>query len=195
MDEFDILKRDQGAMFETAPTNTARPEEVQRIIELQAQWPNYVVEREESDIKPLIEQGLVAVVRDEQGNIIASLYKEVMKGQEATLLAERVYRWGGVSADEKSKGSKRGLVTLIKRESAEARAKGMRAILTSANPPVGDLFSRNGWQKLTYEECSRQYPEYLGLYTNKNNSLRSQPGYYEKQNFYILRPAEPPKAE
>ncbi len=165
--------------------NTQQRHDLARILELQQKWPDVVTAQSPETMAGLLQQGLVPMVRGENGEVIACFYQQPLNSETEAEQQELVYRWGGLVTDS-SREAKKAIIELIAEESGKFRQHHSgTAIAKTSNRCISRTLSESGWAAVDYDECATRFPEQLRLYLAHSHKPEE---YYRDQMFYVLEP-------
>jgi len=154
------------------------------ILELQKRWPGAVTERSPQTMARLLQQGLIPMVRDKNGEVIACFYQQPLNAETEVDQQELVYRWGGLVTNS-SREAKKAIIELLVEESGKFRQHHSgSAIAKTSNRCISQTLSESGWTAVNYEECATRFPQQLKTYLAHSHKPAE---YYRDQMFYVLK--------
>lgn len=155
--------------------------DLERIEEMQKSWSEAVAVKSKETMADLLLQGLVPIVRGEDGAVIACFYEKPLNNENDK--EKRVYRIGGLVSD-RSFEAKRALFDLAAQETEKFSSGFGTAIFNTRNSRIVKRLTELGWIEVTYEECRMRYPRELELYL-KDSGIPEE--NYRNEKFYVLK--------
>lgn len=156
--------------------------DLDHIEEMQKGWSEEVNVRPKEMMASLLLQGLIPMVRDEGGRIIACFYEQPLSSGDGKD-DKRVYRIGGLVSDC-SFEARRTLFDLAAQETKKFSDGFGTAIINTGNSSVAKRLIELGWVEVTFGECREQYPRELELYL-KDSGIPEE--NFRDEKFYVLK--------
>lgn len=162
-------------------------EHIPRIIDLQQQCEQYVLETSVEFLRDLIAKQLLFGVFSSAGILTATAYKKPLNKNLEHNDPNQVFKIGGLALDKKSFSAQKDLIHLLRILTTNILQNNSPIITSTTNPVISKyLINKGNFTELSFLECFLGYSSFLLMFLEQANIIGVPAGeYYKDKKMYV----------